>query len=428
MKTDPLKKYLDENKIMKAILLAAGEGKRLWPLSQSRPKVMMPICGKPLILRIVQALEKNGVNEIAIVVKYKQEIIRDFFKSNKTKAKITFFEQGNENGTAKAIESARDFVDSEVLVLAADGLINEKTIDEFIRKSKNEKGLCAAIKKVEDPKNYGVAVLKNKVIEEMEEKPQKPKSNLANISIYKMDKETFEKIEKIKKSPRGDYQITDILIGAIGIKIEGYWRDIAYPWELLDANADYLKNLSENKGEIKSSTINGKIIMEKGSKIINSFIEGEVYVCEGAIIGPNAYIRGPSVIGRNCKIGPGSSVKSSVLFDGVCAKHLTYIGDSVIGEGVNFGSGSQIANYRFDSKPVNVLSANGIICTGRKKMGAVIGDFVKFGVLSSVMPGKMIGPNSLIHTNVIVNENIPDSSDVFVKQQLEIRKKENRDK
>lgn len=416
---------------MKAILLAAGEGKRLWPLTETTPKVMLPICTKPLIVRVIEALRENGINEFGIVVKYKEDKIRthlEQYAHQEKKIKITFFTQGEKNGTAQAILSAKEFAEKETLVLAADGLIDKKTIEEFLKKTKGKEGICAALKKVETPEKYGVAVLENGVIKEMEEKPQKPKSNLANISIYRFSKEDFQKMEKVKKSVRGDYEITDILSGANGIEINGYWKDIGYPWDLIDANKDFLKNLKEKKGEVKSSSIDGKVIMEKDAKIINSYIEGEVYIGSGSVIGPNAYIRGPCIIGNNCKIGPGSSVKESVLFDNVNAKHLTYIGDSVVANNVNFGAGTQIANYRFDSKEVNVLCGKGnLVNSGRKKLGAIIADNVKFGVLASVMPGKMIGANSIIHTNVIVNQNIPSESDVFIKQEIVISDKEKRD-
>ena len=427
---NPIKNIYVKSRIMKAILLAAGEGKRLWPLTETVPKVMLPICTKPLIIRVIEALKENGISEFGVVVKYKEETIREYLQkfAQKEKLKITFFTQGEKNGTAAAILSAREFFEKETLVLAADGLIDKKTVEEFLKKIKGKKGICAALKKVGNPQKYGVAVLENGVIREMEEKPQKPKSELANISIYKFSNEDLDKMEKVKKSVRGDYEITDILSGANGIEINGYWKDIGYPWDLIDANKDFLKGIKGRKGEIKSSTVDGKIVMEKDARIVNSYIEGDVYIGSGSIIGPNAYIRGPCVIGNNCKIGPGSSVKESVLFDNVNAKHLTYIGDSVIGNNVNFGAGAQIANYRFDSKEVNVLCGKGnLVNSGRKKLGAIIADNVKFGVLASVMPGKMIGANSLIHTNVIVNQNIPSDSDVFVKQEIVISKKEKRD-
>ncbi|MEM3432471.1 MAG: glucosamine-1-phosphate N-acetyltransferase, partial [Candidatus Bilamarchaeaceae archaeon] len=116
------------------------------------------------------------------------------------------------------------------------------------------------------------------------------------------------------------------------------------------------------------------------------------------------------------------TVKESVIFDEVDAKHLAYIGDSVIGRNVNFGAGTQLANFRFDEGNVNVSTERGWVNSGRRKLGAIVGDNVKFGVLASVMPGKLIGPNCWIHSGVVVNRNVPSGLYVFVQQQLGFRK------
>ena len=109
--------------------------------------------------------------------------------------------------------------------------------------------------------------------------------------------------------------------------------------------------------------------MEEGAKIINSYIEGCAYIGANTIVGPNAYLRGYNSIGNNCSVGGGTTIKNSILLDHVNAKHLAYIGDSVIGEDVNFGSGTQIANYRFDSDYINVMTERGWTNSGKKKLG-----------------------------------------------------------
>ncbi len=106
------------------------------------------------------------------------------------------------------------------------------------------------------------------------------------------------------------------------------------------------------------------------------------------------------------------------------AKHLSYIGDSVIGENVNIGSGTQIANFRFDESNINILTERGWVNTGRKKMGAVVGDNSKFGVLSCTMPGKRIGTYCWIHSGIVVNKNVPSNVRVFTRQPIEFAKEE----
>ena len=115
-------------------------------------------------------------------------------------------------------------------------------------------------------------------------------------------------------------------------------------------------------------------------------------------------------------MGESTTIKDSILFNNVNAKHLSYIGDSIVGEGVNFGAGTQIANYRFDAQHINVLTSKGWVNSGRKKLGAIIGDNVKFGVLACTMPGKTIGNDCWIGSNVNVTRNVKPNTRIFAKQ------------
>jgi bifunctional UDP-N-acetylglucosamine pyrophosphorylase/glucosamine-1-phosphate N-acetyltransferase len=132
-------------------------------------------------------------------------------------------------------------------------------------------------------------------------------------------------------------------------------------------------------------------------------------------------LKGFNSIGRNCEIGGSSTLKNSILFDDVKAKHLAYIGDSVVGEGVNFGSGTQVANYRFDAGNVNVLTERGWVNSGRKKLGAIIGDGVRFGVLSCTMPGKLIGNGCWVGSGVVLGRNLEPGKSIFQKHEYVLR-------
>ncbi|PIN82555.1 glucose-1-phosphate thymidylyltransferase, partial [Candidatus Micrarchaeota archaeon CG11_big_fil_rev_8_21_14_0_20_47_5] len=157
-------------------------------------------------------------------------------------------------------------------------------------------------------------------------------------------------------------------------------------------------------------------------EIISSYIDGPLYVGANTTIGPHSYIKGCTSIGANCCIGDSTTVKNSIIFDRTNAKHLAYIGDSVIGEGCNFGAAAQIANFRFDAGSIKAKVNDVVIDTKRNKLGAIIGDNVKMGVLCSVMPGKMIGNDCWIGANVMVEENIEPNTHVLLKQEL-IKKK-----
>jgi len=402
---------------MKCVILAGGDGLRLRPLTETRPKPMLHAGGKPILHHLLLEAKKAGMTEAIIVVRHLKERITGYFSKTDLGMKITFIEQGQESGTGAALMCAQDAVDDTFVVLAGD-IVTESSVIKKVVES-HEGGITVGLKKVQNPHEYGVAELSNDRISLFEEKSAHPKSDLANLSVYCMEPTVFSELKSLGKSERGEYELVSLFVGAKGIVVDGYWRDIAYPWDLLDANEHLLSGMEARSDHIENSTVDGKVIMEEGAKIINSYIEGCAYIGKGTVIGPNAVLRGFNSIGKNCSIGPGSTVKSSILFDNVNAKHLTYIGDSVIGENVNFGSGTQIANFRFDGDNVNVLTEKGWVNSGRKKLGAFVGDNTKFGVLSCTMPGKSIGAGCEIHSGVAVNRNVPSGSRVFTRQPIE---------
>ncbi len=407
---------------MKAVILAAGEGVRLRPLTSTRPKCMLYVAGKPILHHLLLEAKKAGITEAVIVVRYLKEKVMEYFSNIDLGMKISFVEQGLDKGTAAAVLCAESHIQDTFVVLAGDTV----TESSIIRKTIEEKEgrITLAVKKVRNPHEYGVVELSGDKVSIFEEKPKHPKTDLANLSIYCMEPTVFNDLKSIGKSPRGEYEIVNLFVGAKAVVTEGYWRDIAYPWDLFEANEFLLENLEAQSGEVVNSTISGKVIMEDGAKIIHSYVEGCSYIGTGTVIGPNAYLRGHNSIGKNCSIGAGTTVKNSILSDNVNAKHLAYIGDSVIGFNVNFGSGVQVANFRFDEGHVNVMTEKGWVNTGRKKLGVIVGDNTKFGVLSATMPGKIIGTNCQIHSSVVVNRNVPSDVRVFTRQPIEFAKDE----
>ncbi len=404
--------------------MAAGDGKRMRPLTETRPKVMLPVAGKPILEHLLIALKKAGVDEAVMIVRHKKESIIEYFtpKQEELGIKINFIEQGEETGTASAILAAENEIKDTFVAIAGDIITDSENIGKVVKEHQGT--ITLGVKKVKNPHEYGIVEITEGKVSLFEEKPKYPKTELANLSIYCMEPSVFDEIKKLRKSERSEYEIVDLFIGAKAVEVDGYWQDVGYPWHLLDANRRMLAKNEAKSGDIENSTIDGKVIMEKGAKIINSYIEGDVYVGENSVVGPNAYIRGSVMIGRNCHVGGGTTVKESILFNNVNAKHLSYIGDSVVGDNVNFGSGTQIANFRFDEKVINVLTERGWVNSGRRKLGAIIGDGVKFGVLSAVMPGKLIGPGCWINSGVVVNKNVPAHSNVYVRQELVYRKTE----
>lgn len=175
------------------------------------------------------------------------------------------------------------------------------------------------------------------------------------------------------------------------------------------------KSLERIKFELNSETgyrsvIKGGVYVGSGTLILDpSVIEGPAYISENCVIGPFAHIKPKTYIGKGCKIGY-SQVKNSIIMDETAVPHFNYIGDSVIGKRCNFGAGAKTANLRFDEKNVRIGDGPKRVDSGRKKLGAIVGDDVKFGINVSIMPGVRVGHGCIIGAGVLLDRDLEDNT------------------
>ncbi|MCD5385117.1 NTP transferase domain-containing protein [Candidatus Gracilibacteria bacterium] len=391
---------------MKVIILAAGEGSRLRPFTNTIPKPLIKICGKSIIEYNLEHIYKY-VNEIIIVIKYKGEFIKKTLGYNYKGVKISYVEQGEKKGTAAALIGIKTGFD--VLIMNGDSIFEKEDLENII----NHPGYGVLVKKVDNPEKYGIFKLdKSNNINQIIEKPKENIGNLANLGVYKFNEKIIEISEKIKISNRGEYEITDAINEFVkkfpfkAIEIKGEFIDIGYPWDILTANKYFLDKLTKNqiRGQIEESvTIKGNIILEEGAILKSgTYIEGNVYIGKNTKIGPNIYIRGTTVIGEGCKLGNAVEVKNSHIGDKTNIAHLSYFGDSIIGNNVNIGGGFVTANLRHDKANIKVPVKGILTDTGLYKLGVIIGDNCKTGINSSSMPGRVLENNTFTNPGTII--------------------------
>ncbi|MBC7096625.1 MAG: NTP transferase domain-containing protein [Methanobacteriales archaeon] len=420
--------------MMQAVILTAGEGTRMRPLTLTRPKTMLPIAGKPILQYNIEALRENGIKDILMITGYHESKVKEYFKNgDKFNVNIRYHTQKEQLGTANAIKYARKHVEDEFIVLNGDIITEPATITDLLSHHKKA-DTTIVLREVEDPSQFGVVKLKEDNIKDIIEKPpaDKAPSNLINTGIYLFNHKIFDYIEKTKKSPRGEYEITDSIKMQIkdnltikGIISKRRWIDVGKPWELLEANETLLKGVEEDiKGEIEDNvTIHGPIILGEGSIIRSgTYIIGPVYIGKNCDIGPNSYIRANTSIGDNVSIGNAVEIKNSIIMDKTNINHLSYVGDSVIGENCNLGAGTNIANLRFDNNHVKMTIKGEKMDTGRRKMGVIFADNVKTGVNSSFNPGIKVGVGSRIGPGSIISHDIPSNRLVITNQEHIIKK------
>ena len=422
---------------LKAIILSAGEGSRMRPLTLTKPKTMLPVAGKPIIQYNIESLRDNGITDILLIVRYKEEIVRNYFGDGSDfGVNISYKTQKDFLGTANAISYGEDFIDDSIIVLNGDIILDDEIIHEIIKKYNYlSPDTLMLLTVVEDPSAFGVVEIENGNIKNIVEKPKREEapSNLVNAGIYIFNKDIFDKIRETEISERGEYEITDSVSlqiednkTVIGHKTSKDWIDVGRPWELIEVNEELIGKLkTEIKGTVEAgAVIHGEVFLDEGSVIkAGVYIEGNVYIGKNCDIGPNSYIRGNTYFGDNVHVGNAVEIKNSIIMENTNVSHLSYVGDSVIGSNCNIAAGTNIANLRFDNATIKTKIKNQKIDSGRRKLGAIIGDSVKTGINSSFSPGVKVGHNSTIGSGVLLYEDLPSDTRVLEKQTHIIQKK-----
>ena len=146
-----------------------------------------------------------------------------------------------------------------------------------------------------------------------------------------------------------------------------------------------------------------RIVIGPGARLLpGAVIEGPVRIGADAVVRPGAYLRGGCWIGDGCVIGASVEVKRSILLDGARIPHLSYVGDSILGAGVNLGAGTVLSNFRFDGREIRIRHGTGVVETGRRKLGAVLGDGVQTGCNCVLSPGTVVGAGSWVYPGVVL--------------------------
>lgn len=404
---------------MKTVVLAAGEGKRLRPLTSNRPKVMLPVANQPILEHILLNAKHAGLKEFVIVVSYKKDSIVDYFGDGKKFGfDIEYVDQLEPLGTAHAISAIEEFVDDYFVVLSGDTLLSSKEI----RKLSKLKSIALGVKKYTNTEEYGTVEIRKEKITKIVEKTKASTSPYINLGVYVFNHTIFDSIESIEQSKRGEFEITDAIQHLIEKRKKvtalflDEWMDASRPWNLFSLNEFLLRDLKTDiRGEIeKRVTLKGTIRIGKGTRILaGTYIEGPVIIGEDCRIGPNCYLRPFTSIGNNCHVGNACEVKNSIIMNHTNIPHHNYVGDTIIGEHCNLGAGTRIANLRFDKKHIYSTIDGQKINTGKVKFGAIIGDYVQIGINASINVGTIIGNRCYIGPGALVNGEIASSSKIM---------------
>jgi len=391
---------------LSAVVLAAGEGSRLAPLTKRRPKPMLPVGSKPLLEHVISAVSEAGIKRIVLVVGYERDRIQTYFgDGDDWGVSISYAVQQKQLGTAHAVQQAEEFVDGPFLVLNGDRLIEPQVIeqvsdqldsDESKTKSEQPEAVMA-VTRSEQPSRYGVVMLDGEEVLETVEKPTNDSpSEIINAGVYGFRQEIFESIAQTGQSDAGEYELPMVVNrlaeqGTVrAVRYDGRWLDVSQLWDMLTVTGQVL---DEGHGE-RNGTI------ESGAQVSDL-----THIDDTALVGKNAIVGRGTTLAENVRVGPNVTVERSVVFPDATIKAGAVVRDSIIGANVTVGENVTIP------KGKSTIVIEGAVYEG-VQLGGVLGDNTTVGGGSVLEPGTILGDNVTLAPGTTVRGAVDDNVEV----------------
>ncbi len=331
---------------MKALLLAGGAGTRLRPITHTRAKQLVPVANTPILFYGIEAMAAAGIKEIGVIVGDTGAEIRSALgDGSRFGVTFTFIPQDAPLGLAHCVLIARQFLgDDDFVMYLGDNLL-EQDLGAFVEAFENARTAGDApvaqilLKQVPDPHRFGIASLDAAGhVVELIEKPDDPPSDLALVGVYLFDSTVHDAVRAIEPSARGELEITDALQWLIDqghrVRTElltGWWIDTGKLTPLLEANRLLLERIETTiDGDVdERSTLDGRVVVEAGARIVNSIVRGPVAIGRGTEI-VDSFIGPFSAIGADCQVR-NSEIEHSVVMDHSQVVDIPRLEDSLIG-------------------------------------------------------------------------------------------------
>jgi glucose-1-phosphate thymidylyltransferase len=379
---------------MKAVILAAGEGTRLEPLTNLRPKPMIPVANRPLLGHVLEAVVEAGIDEVVFVVGYRRERIQNYFgDGDEWGVDIEYADQPKQLGTGDAVLQAEPFVDCDFVVLNGDRVIEPAAIESVVDKRRTSGDATVAVSRVQQPHLYGVVEVEGGRIVGITEKPapDETDSEFINAGVYGFGTDVFDEIRAT--DPNGELELTAMLARLVdtqpvrAVQYRGEWLDVTWPWDLL--------------------TVNGRLLDRDGPRWSDGATGIEVSnASEKTAIGPNAVLQPGSVvlrgtaIGDNVTVKPNAYVENTVLLSDVTVGPGAVLKDCIVGANATIGPNTTVEGGEADVVLGDAVH-EGV------RFGGIVGDNATVHANVSVAPGTIVGDDVTVASGCVVSDHVP---------------------
>ena len=388
------------------VVLAAGEGTRLRPMTHNRPKPMLPAANRPILEHVLDALVDAGVSELVVVVGYKRDRVQNHVGPTYRGHPVEYVGQNKQLGSGHALLQARDVVSGPALVVNGDRIIDggmtRRVADAF------DGGTAISVIREQNPGRYGSVDVEDGRVIDLVENPDEPTFGFVNAGIYAFAADVFDRLETTPRTD-GELPITDTVLREVeagegsvrAVEVEGLWADATYPWDLL-----YLTRRLLEEGRVGGTEQHPGVYVSASARVHETAtLQSPVVVgndCEigaGAVVGPNV------ALGRNVTVGANATVVDSVIdTDARVGVSSTLVG-TVTGENVDLGAGTVVPGG-----PGDVILDDQVFRD--RELGAVFGDRVQTGGRVAADPGTLVGPGARLRTGVTVSGRVGADAEV----------------
>ncbi|NPA75338.1 MAG: NTP transferase domain-containing protein [Euryarchaeota archaeon] len=386
---------------MDAVILAAGEGKKLRPLTVGMPKVMLAVGNRPILEYVVESLVSSDIRDITMVVGYFGEKIKRYFGDGRDfGARIRYVTQKKQLGTAHALYQARGLDD--FIVMPGDNIIGSDCIKML---KHTPPGTILAVQSSEASK-YGVVERTAGGIKIIE-KPVDVEESAIFTGVAHLNSEVFDIISMLMKNEI--YSLPEVLSYMENLRVvmgNCVWKDAVYPWDLLKLNSYALGDISRKlSGKIEQCTIVGNVEVDEGTRIgSGTYIRGPVKIGKNVDIGPNSVIMPDTAIGEGVQIGAFSYIENSIIMDGATIDVGAYIKDAIVGSGSRILPRSSLLSGEFEK----IIEGKVYRAMG----GSVIGPRARVGAQCVISPGVVIGADARVGSMSCVMKDVSNQERV----------------
>ena len=388
------------------VVLAAGEGTRLRPMTHNRPKPMLPAANRPILEHVLDALVEAGVSELVLVVGYKRDRVQNHVGPSYRDVPVEYVVQEKQLGSGHALLLARELVSGPLLVVNGDRIIDRGMTGVVVDAFDGETTL--GVVRDHNPGRYGSVDVEGDRVVGLVENPPEPAFGFVNAGIYAFTDDVFDRLEATPRTD-GVLPITDTVLREVeageravrAVEVKGLWADATYPWDLL-----YLTRRLLEEGRVRGTEQHPGVYVSPSARVHETAtLQSPVVVgddCEvgaGAVVGPNV------ALGRNVTVGPNATVVDSVIDTDTRVGVASTLVETVTGENVDLGAGTVVSGG-----PGDVILENRVFRD--QDLGAVFADRVRTGGRVAADPGTLVGPGAHLHTGVTVSGRVGAGAEV----------------